>query len=72
METNQSKIMSAETLQLEYLRDKVRKGEPICFLGAIAVINYQEQIRADRKANSPLNKLRSWWKKVITSSKLDG
>ena len=36
---------------LEVLSDKVRSGEPIGFLEAIAVINYQEQLRAEREAD---------------------
>jgi len=42
---------------LEALSDKVRKGEPISFLEAIAVINYQEHLRRER-AEQP------WWKKL--------
>ena len=37
---------------LEALSDKVRKGEPVDFLEAIAVINYQENLRREREANS--------------------
>lgn len=37
---------------LEALSDKVRKGEPVGFLEAIAVINYQENLRREREANS--------------------
>ena len=37
---------------LEALSDKVRKGEPVDFLAAIAVINYQETLRREREANS--------------------
>ena len=35
---------------LEELSDKVRKGEPIGFLEAIAVINYQEALKTEREA----------------------
>ena len=37
---------------LEALSDKVRKGEPVGFLEGIAVINYQENLRREREANS--------------------
>ena len=37
---------------LEALSNKVRKGEPVDFLEAIAVINYQETLRREREANS--------------------
>lgn len=45
---------------LEALSDKVRKGEPIGFLEAIAVINYQENLRREREANSWRARLKRW------------
>ena len=36
--------------RLESLSNKVRYGEPISFLEAIAVINYQTQLKAERDA----------------------
>ena len=45
---------------LEALSDKVRKGEPIGFLEAIAVINYQEHLRREREANTLLARLKRW------------
>ena len=50
---------------LEALSDKVRKGEPIGFFEAIAVINYQENLRREREANSLRGRLRSWWKRKV-------
>lgn len=35
---------------LELLSDRVRKGEPIGFLEAIAVIDYQTQLKVERNA----------------------
>lgn len=35
---------------MEELSDKVRRGEPISFLAAIAVVNYQEHLRREREA----------------------
>jgi hypothetical protein len=51
---------------LEALSDKVRMGEPIDFFDAIAVIEYQERLRQERKENSLLGQLRSWWRSVVT------
>jgi hypothetical protein len=45
---------------LESLSDKMRKGEPIGFLEAIAVINYQENLRREREANSLVARLKRW------------
>ena len=47
---------------LEALSDKVRKGEPIGFLDAIAVINYQENLRRQREANSWRARLKRWFR----------
>jgi hypothetical protein len=61
--------MSTERETLEFLSDKVRKGEPISFLQAVAVINYQEQLRQEREANSLLGRLRSWWRSIAKNTK---
>jgi hypothetical protein len=45
---------------LEALSDKVRKGEPIGFLEAIAVVNYQENLRREREANTLVARLKRW------------
>lgn len=45
---------------LEALSDKVRKGEPIGFFEAIAVVNYQENLRREREANSIVARLKRW------------
>lgn len=45
---------------LEALSDKVRMGEPIGFLEAIAVIDYQNNLRLEREANSWRSRLRRW------------
>jgi len=39
-------------LDLDALSDKVRKGEPIGFMEAIAVIEYQQRIQMERKEKS--------------------
>lgn len=36
---------------LELVSDKIRKGEPVGFLEAIAAINYQGHLQAEREAN---------------------
>lgn len=36
--------------QLEELSEKVRNGEPIGFLEAIAVVEYQSRLQAEREA----------------------
>lgn len=38
--------------RLEMLSNKVRRGEPIDFSEAIEVIEYQEQLKQERKTNS--------------------
>jgi len=45
---------------LEALSEKVRCGEPIGLLEAIAVINYQENMRHQREANSLVARLKRW------------
>ena len=45
---------------LEALSDKVRKGVPVGFLEAIAVINYQENLRREREANTLVARLKRW------------
>lgn len=45
---------------LEALSDKVRKGEPIGFLEAIAVVNYQVNMRREREENTLLARLKRW------------
>lgn len=50
---------------LETLSDKVRKGEPIGFLDAIAVINYQENLRRARDDARFINRLKRWASCVI-------
>ena len=47
---------------LEAISDKIRSGEPVDFLEAIAAIDYQTQLRAEREANSLRGRLRSWWR----------
>lgn len=46
---------------LEALSDKVRKGEPIGFLEALAVIEYQTRLRKEREATTWRAKLKRWW-----------
>lgn len=43
--------------ELEDLSDKVRRGEPIGFSEAIAVIDYQERLKADKKQKGFLSRL---------------
>ena len=62
------RFMSNDRELLEALSDKVRRGEPIGFLQAIAVINYQEQLRAEREANTLLARLRSWGRAAIAKA----
>lgn len=45
---------------LETLSDKVRKGEPIGFSEALAVIKYRENLRREREANSIVARLKRW------------
>jgi hypothetical protein len=54
---------------LEALSDKVRRGEPIGFLETIAVINYQENLRREREANSLPNRLKRWFSSALRRRK---
>lgn len=45
---------------LEQLSDKIRKGEPVSFIEAIACINYQQAWQAHRKANTRWERLKRW------------
>jgi len=46
--------------RLERLSDMVRKGQPIYFSEAIEVINYQENLKLERKKNSFMYKVKRW------------
>ena len=46
--------------RLEILSDMVRKGQPIDFLEAIEVIDYQENMKLEQKKNSFLYKVKRW------------
>ena len=46
--------------RLEILSDMVRKGQPIDFSEAIEVINYQENLKLERKKNSFVYKVKRW------------
>ena len=50
---------------LEALSDKVRKGELVGFLEAIAVINYQENLRREREANSWAARVKRLFRAVV-------
>ena len=51
---------------LEAISDKIRSGEPVGFLEAIAAINYQEQLRHEREAASLMGRLRAWWRRATS------
>ena len=46
--------------RLEILSDMVRKGQPIDFSEVIEVINYQENLKLERKKNSFMYKVKRW------------
>lgn len=52
----QSRLLKGTEMELdtrlEEVSDKIRKGEPVGMLEAIAAINYQETLRAERKRNT--------------------
>lgn len=54
---------------LEAISDKIRSGEPVGFLDAIAAINYQEHLRRERIANSPWRRLCAWAKRLVLRSR---
>jgi hypothetical protein len=47
--------------RLEMLSEKVRRGQPIDFSEAIEVIDYQEQLKQERKANSFVARVRRFF-----------
>jgi hypothetical protein len=47
--------------RLEMLSEKVRRGQPIDFNEAIEVIDYQEQLKQERKANSFVARVRRFF-----------
>ena len=49
--------------RLEELSDKVRKGIPISFIEALAVINYQEKLKANKP--KPKNKIYNFFKRIL-------
>ena len=50
--------------RLEILSDKVRKGEPIDFIEALEVIEYQTQLKNNRKENSITEKIKRFFKRI--------
>jgi hypothetical protein len=48
--------------RLEILSDKVRSGEPIDFVEALEVIEYQEKLKKYRKENSVIEKIKEFFK----------
>ena len=50
--------------RLEMLSDKVRMGEPIDFIEALEVIEYQEQLKKYRKENSIIEKIKRFFKRI--------
>jgi hypothetical protein len=47
--------------RLVILSDMVRKGQPIDFSEAIEVINYQENLKLERRKNSFVYKVKRWF-----------
>ncbi len=50
--------------RLEMLSNKVRMGEPIDFIEALEVIEYQEQLKKYRKENSIIEKIKRFFKRI--------
>ena len=50
--------------RLEILSDKVRRGEPIDFIEALEVIEYQTQLKKHRKENSITKKIKRFFEKI--------
>jgi hypothetical protein len=48
--------------ELEAISDKIRAGVPVSFQEAIAAINYQGQINAEREANKWYRRFWRWLK----------
>jgi hypothetical protein len=48
--------------RLEMLSDKVRKGELISFNEALEVIQYQQQLKENRKKNSFVSKIKRFFR----------
>lgn len=54
---------------LEIICEKIRKGEPVGFLEAVAAINYQEQLKAEREAGRWYKRL---WRRLRSNVELCG
>ena len=50
--------------RLEILSNKARKGEPIGFVEALEVIEYQEKLKKYKKENSIIEKIKSLFKRI--------
>lgn len=50
--------------RLEILSNKARKGEPIGFVEALEVIEYQEKLKKYKKENSIIEKIKSLFKRA--------
>lgn len=52
---------ASERNYLEEISEKIRKGEPVGYLQAIAAINYQGQLRDARDAE----RQKRWWFRAL-------
>lgn len=48
--------------ELEAISDKIRRGEPVGFLEAIAAIEYNERLRVEREAKSFAGRLKRFFR----------
>jgi hypothetical protein len=55
---------------LEEISDKIRSGEPVGLMDALAAIDYQERLRAEREAlrsKTFIGRLRLWFRRMTTT-----
>ena len=52
--------------KLEEISEQIRKGEPVGFLEAIAAINYQQTLQAERKKHTLFARFIRWVKGEAT------
>ena len=55
--------------RLEILSNKARKGEPIGYVEALEVIEYQEKLNEYRKENSVIEKFKKFFKRIYRGTK---
>jgi hypothetical protein len=54
---------------LEIISDRIRRGEPVNVMDALAAIDYQRALQKERKENSVRQRLLRWWRNLLKVKK---